>query len=94
MTDQPPVAAAPVVAPELPPLWQALVKALAQKGLTALATFLTGYGVITNDQQAQVISLGLSVALWAASFAWTYAHEHHAQAKLVAAINAPAPVAK
>lgn len=77
----------------LPPLWQALLRAVAQKGLAALATTLTGYGVIAPSQQAQLVSLGLSALLWAASFLWTYEHERMAQARMVAAKNAPPPVA-
>ena len=66
MTDQP-TAAVPI-----PGYVQTFIEALAQKGLTACATALTGYGVIASTQQAQVVSLGLSVVLWAASFAWTH----------------------
>jgi hypothetical protein len=96
MTDQSPAApvATPIVAPALPSLAQQIVTALAQKGLTALATAMTGAGIIAPSQGAQVVSLGVAVVLWAASFVWTWARERHTRATLVRAINSPPPTVK
>lgn len=84
--------AAPV--PAVPSLVQELARAGAQKLLTAAATALTGYGVITSDQQAQVVSLGISVVMWAVSLGWSYWQEHHTVDKVKAALAAPAQVVK
>lgn len=88
MTDQ----TDPAQPAAIPPLWLQIVRALAQKGLASAATALTGYGVIAPNQQSQFVSLGLGAAAWIASFAWTWVHEHHTQARLVAATNAAPPV--
>lgn len=74
----------PTVQVPIPGYLETFIESLAQKGLTAAATALTGYGVIQSNQQAQLVSLGLSVVLWAASFAWT----HLATLKHVALFNA------
>ena len=96
MTDQPPAApgAAPIVAPALPSLAQQIVTALAQKGLTTLATAMTGAGIIAPSQDAQVVSLGVAFVLWGVSFAWTYYREHATRAAIVMAINSPPPAVK
>ena len=81
----------PVNPVTVPPLWSEIAQALAQKGLTILATVLTGYGVIGNSQQAQFVSLGLAVVAWGVSFAWTYISQHFAHGRLVAALYTPPP---
>jgi len=75
----------------VPSFVDALIRAVAQKGLTAAATALTGYGVIQSNQQAMFVSLGISAVLWFVSFGWTWIHEHSNQKTIVAAINAPPP---
>ena len=79
-------------APAIPALGQMILRAIAQKALASAATLLTGYGVISAGQSQSFVALGLSVILWAASFFWTYAHEHGAHNNLVAALNAPSPI--
>lgn len=66
----------------------AMVRAVAQKGLTAAATALLANGVIQPSQQAQVESVGLSMVLWAVSFAWTWVHEQANNRTIKAALNA------
>ncbi len=58
----------------VPGFLETFAEGLAQKGLTAAAATLSGYGVIAPTQQAQFVSLGLSVVLWGVSFAWTWLH--------------------
>lgn len=74
---------------QLPTLAQQLVKAFAQKGLTALAAFMVTKGILVDGQTAQFVDLGISVALGAASFAWTYYHEKHVNVTTNAALNTP-----
>ena len=80
-------ASAPVV---LPSVLESLVRAAAQKGLTAVAVWLTAQGVLSRSQDGAFVDLGLGAVLWAASFIWTYLHEKHAAQALRIAVNAPA----
>lgn len=75
----------------IPTLGQKIVTALAQKGLTALAAILTTHGLLAASDQAQFTQIGVAVALWGASFVWTWAHETHSRNLTVAALNAPPP---
>lgn len=68
-----------------------IVRALAQKGLTALATYLTAHALLTSNHQDELVTWGVPVAAWAASFAWTWVHERMAHRTTVAALNAEPP---
>lgn len=84
--------------PAVPSLVQQILRAVAQKGVTALATALTGYGLLPQAQSAQFIVWGMAGAAWAFSFGWTYFHEKHdKQAKdnaaaVVATLQAEPPI--
>lgn len=80
------------VASPPPPFVQGLVTSFGQKGLTAAAALLAGYGVIAPTKEAIVISLGLSALAWTASFVWTFGREFIDHQNLVKATNALPPV--
>ena len=80
--DPPPVA--------LPSVLESLVRAAAQKGLTAVAVWLTTKGALARSQDGAFVDLGMAGLLWLASFTWTWLHEKHAAKTLRIALNAPA----
>jgi hypothetical protein len=75
----------------LPSFADAIIRAVAQKGLTAAATAMTGAGLLPIGLQGQFIAYGIAGVLWLASFAWTYVHERANHQTIVAAFNSPAP---
>lgn len=56
----------------IPSLAASLLHSYAQKGVTAAATFLVTKGLLTTDQQGQFVTLGVGVAMFAASCLWTF----------------------
>ena len=74
----------------IPTVLESLIRALAQKGLTAVAVWLTTRGVLRSNQDGAFVDLGMAALLWSASFVWTYLHEKHAAKALRIAVNAPA----
>ncbi|HEY5072050.1 MAG TPA: hypothetical protein VII63_08465 [Caulobacteraceae bacterium] len=74
----------------IPTFAQTLIHSLAQKGLTVVATAAAANGVIQTSQEAQFVSLGVSVALFAASCLWTWARTRIDTARNAALANAPA----
>lgn len=76
--------------PQVPSLVTQLVRACAQKGLAAAATYLTAKGVLMDGQGMQFIDLGMSGALWVASFVWTYVQEKSHNTRVKQALAAPA----
>ena len=73
-----------------PPLVTTLAHDFAQKALTTLSATLATAGVLTGDQQTQFVSLGVSLALFAVSCAWTFVAAKVRTSCLAAAIAAPA----
>lgn len=74
----------------IPGVVESLVRAVAQKGLTAVAVWLTTRGVLSRSQDDAFVDLGMAGVLWAVSLVWTYLHETHAAKALRIAANAPA----
>lgn len=55
----------------LPSLVVSIIGSLARHGLTYLAGLLGTAGALSNDQQTQLVGIGSSLALAAASFVWS-----------------------
>lgn len=77
---------------QLPSLVTQMVTALARKALTVAATALIGWGVLPEGQSDGFVSVGLGLALGAASVAWTWWEKRRVRAVLAAAVVAPAGV--
>lgn len=55
----------------VPPLALQILGGLARHGMTYVAGILATAGALTGDQQAQFISIGVSLLLAGASYAWS-----------------------
>ena len=75
----------------LPPFMAQLLHDYAQKALTTAATALIGWGAMTPASEPSFVRLGLGVAAFVASCAWTYIAAQVRRSRLIAAALAPAP---
>lgn len=73
MSDTPPAGLpASQLTISVPALLVTLVHDYAQKALTTAAASLVTHGLITSDQTSEFVQLGVGVALFVVSCAWTY----------------------
>lgn len=72
-----------------PSLLISILSRVGQHLFTLLAGALASYGVIQNDQQTQVVAIGLSVLTWAAGYGWnewlSWRRRQNASARVVQA---------
>ena len=96
MTDVAVVAAPPAQRPTVPvpvpTVAENMVRAYAQKALVVAALSLGAHGQpLSAGQQADFVSLGVGLALFVLSCAWTYIQETKAGALIDAALNQAPP---
>jgi len=75
------------VSPAPPSFYMTLAQSLAQKAVTVAATALVANGVIQNNQEAQFISLGVGLVMFAGSIAWTYIRSKIDHKRTTALVN-------
>lgn len=54
-----------------PSLLKAIVAGIARHAMTAIAGMMLAHGMIATDQQAQVVSIGASIAVWGLGVWWS-----------------------
>lgn len=78
---------------QLPSLVAQIVTALARKALTVASASLVTWGLLPEGQSTEFVSIGLGLALGAASLAWTALEKWRARERLAKAVAAPAATA-
>lgn len=72
-----------------PPFVTQFAQSMLRGWLDKAAGALAALGVISDDQTAQLVSIGGAVGLWALREVWSYFHHRAAERRLKAAIAAP-----
>lgn len=80
-------------APGLPSIVQQGVASAARAAFNAIGGMLVTAGVLTGDQSTQLASVGVAVAIWAATWVWSQVKNRNAHKAVKTALVTPVPVA-
>src|SRR5687767_6716858 len=84
----------PEPADEAPSLFAQVTASLIRSWVNAGAGALATAGVLTQEQGMQFATVGVALLTWAANYCWSVLQKRQAQARLKAAVAAPAGLSR